>query len=57
MYKNVLWATDGSEAAGRALPHAKAFAAEGGGKLTVTTHASGPDLGCRFRPASRRSYV
>ena len=35
MYKHVLWATDGSEAADRALPHAKALAAEGGGPMTV----------------------
>ena len=35
MYKNVMWATDGSEAADRALAHAKALVAEGGGKLTV----------------------
>jgi nucleotide-binding universal stress UspA family protein len=35
MYKNVIWATDGSEAADRALTHAKALVAEGGGKLTV----------------------
>jgi len=35
MYKKVIWATDGSEAADRALPHAKALAAEGGGPLTV----------------------
>ena len=30
MYKKVMWATDGSEAADRALAHAKALAAEGG---------------------------
>ncbi len=35
MYKKVMWATDGSEAADRALAHAKALAAEGGGSLTV----------------------
>jgi len=35
MYKNVIWATDGSEAADRALAHAKALVAESGGKLTV----------------------
>lgn len=35
MYKKVLWATDGSEAADRALSHAKALAAEGGGPMTV----------------------
>ncbi len=35
MYKNVIWATDGSEAADRALAHAKALATESGGRLTV----------------------
>jgi len=35
MYKKVMWATDGSEAADRALTHAKALAAEGGGSVTV----------------------
>ena len=35
MYKKVLWATDGSEAADHALAHAKALAVEGGGSLTV----------------------
>jgi nucleotide-binding universal stress UspA family protein len=35
VYKNVIWATDGSEAADRALPHAKELAGEGGGTLTV----------------------
>jgi nucleotide-binding universal stress UspA family protein len=35
MYKNVIWATDGSEAADRALAHAKALATESGGHLTV----------------------
>lgn len=30
MYKKVMWATDGSQAADRALAHAKALAAEGG---------------------------
>lgn len=35
MYKNVMWATDGSESADRALAHAKALAADGGGPLTV----------------------
>jgi nucleotide-binding universal stress UspA family protein len=35
MFKRVVWATDGSEAADRALPHAKTFAAEGGGALFV----------------------
>jgi nucleotide-binding universal stress UspA family protein len=35
MYKKVVWATDGSEAADRALPHAKALAADGGHPVTV----------------------
>lgn len=35
MYKNVMWATDGSDSADRALPHAKALVSEAGGKLTV----------------------
>jgi len=35
MYKKVMWATDGSEAADRALAHAKALAAEGAGSVTV----------------------
>ena len=35
MYKKVMWATDGSEAADRALVHAKALAAEGGHSVTV----------------------
>ncbi|HTP21306.1 MAG TPA: universal stress protein [Solirubrobacteraceae bacterium] len=35
MYKKVMWATDGSEIADRALPHAKTLAADGGGPLTV----------------------
>jgi nucleotide-binding universal stress UspA family protein len=35
MYKNVMWATDGSDAADRALAHAEALAVEGGGALTV----------------------
>jgi nucleotide-binding universal stress UspA family protein len=29
MFKNIIWATDGSEAADRALPYAKALAADG----------------------------
>jgi nucleotide-binding universal stress UspA family protein len=33
MYKKVMWATDGSEAADRALPQAKTMAAEGGAPL------------------------
>ena len=35
MYKKVIWATDGSEAADHALPHAKAIAAEAGAPLVV----------------------
>ena len=35
MYKKVVWATDGSEAADHALAHAKALALAGGGSLTV----------------------
>jgi len=35
MYKKVTWATDGSEAADRALAHAKTLAAEAGGTMTV----------------------
>jgi len=35
MYKKVLWATDGSDAADRALAHAKALAADAGGSVTV----------------------
>ena len=35
MYKNVIWATDGSDGADRALAHAKRLVAESGGKLTV----------------------
>ncbi len=35
MYKKVMWATDGSDTADRALAHAKVLAADGGGPLTV----------------------
>lgn len=35
MFKTILWATDGSAAADRALPYAKALAQEGGKKLLV----------------------
>jgi nucleotide-binding universal stress UspA family protein len=35
VFRKVLWATDGSEAADRALPHAKAIAAESGAPLVV----------------------
>jgi nucleotide-binding universal stress UspA family protein len=35
VFKKVVWATDGSEAADRALPHAKAIAAESGAPMVV----------------------
>jgi nucleotide-binding universal stress UspA family protein len=35
MFKKVLWATDGSEAADQAMPVAENLAAEGGGELVV----------------------
>ena len=35
MYKKVIWATDGSEAADRALPQAKMIASESGAPLVV----------------------
>jgi nucleotide-binding universal stress UspA family protein len=35
MFKTVVWATDGSDAADHALEHAKALASEGGGSLVV----------------------
>ncbi|HJS95408.1 MAG TPA: universal stress protein [Solirubrobacteraceae bacterium] len=35
MFKKVVWATDGSEAADQALPLARTLAAEGGGELLV----------------------
>jgi nucleotide-binding universal stress UspA family protein len=35
MFKKVLWATDGSDAADRALVHAKAFATEGSAPLVA----------------------
>ena len=35
MYEKVMWATDGSEVADRALVHAKALAAGGGGSVIV----------------------
>ena len=35
MYKKVIWATDGSEAADRALSHARTIAAESGAPLVV----------------------
>lgn len=35
MYTKVIWATDGSQAADLALPHAKTLATEAGGELVV----------------------
>ncbi len=35
MYKKVMWATDGSDAADRAMVHAKTLAEEGGAPITV----------------------
>jgi nucleotide-binding universal stress UspA family protein len=35
MFKTIIWATDGSDAADRALPHATSLAQESGGKLVV----------------------
>jgi nucleotide-binding universal stress UspA family protein len=35
MYKKVLWATDGSDSADRAMLHAKQLAADAGGSVTV----------------------
>jgi nucleotide-binding universal stress UspA family protein len=35
MFKTVVWATDGSEAADQALPHAKSFASDPGASLVV----------------------
>lgn len=35
MFKTIVWATDGSESADRALPFAKALVKEEGGKLVV----------------------
>jgi nucleotide-binding universal stress UspA family protein len=35
MFKRVVWATDGSDDADQALPHAKTFATDGGGVLIV----------------------
>lgn len=38
MFKTVVWATDGSEAADRSLPYAKALA-EGGNRTLVVVHS------------------
>ena len=38
MYKKVMWPTDGSEIANRALPHAKMLAADGGGVGITVVH-------------------
>jgi nucleotide-binding universal stress UspA family protein len=35
MFKKVLWATDGSEAADLAMPLARTLAADGGGDLLI----------------------
>jgi nucleotide-binding universal stress UspA family protein len=35
LFKKIIWATDGSEAADRALPHAKTLAAEAGAPVVV----------------------
>jgi nucleotide-binding universal stress UspA family protein len=35
VFKKIVWATDGSEAADLALAHAKTLAADGGGELLV----------------------
>ena len=35
MFKSIVWATDGSESAERALPYAKSFASADGATLTV----------------------
>ena len=35
MYEKVVWATDGSEAADLALPHAATLAADSGGELFI----------------------
>jgi nucleotide-binding universal stress UspA family protein len=35
MFKTILWATDGSDTAARALPHALELAGQGGAKLIV----------------------
>ena len=35
MYKTVIWATDGSDAADRALVHAKALASDAGGQVLI----------------------
>ena len=39
MFKRIVWATDGSEAADRALPYAKELA-EGAGRTLVVVHAN-----------------
>jgi nucleotide-binding universal stress UspA family protein len=38
MFKTIVWATDGSDTADRALPYAKSFA-EGAGRKLVVVHA------------------
>lgn len=44
MFKTIVWATDGSEAADRALPYAKALA-EGDGRSLVVVHSEEHFLG------------
>lgn len=48
MFKKILWATDGSEAADKALPYVQSLAKEGGGSvevLHVIEHIMGPRAG------------
>lgn len=52
MFKKVVWATDGSEAADRALPLARTLAADGGGELLVVhcIELSQPGMWAARRP-------
>lgn len=48
MFKKILWATDGSEAADKALPYVQSLAKEGGGSVEVVhviEHLLGPRAG------------
>ena len=48
MFETIVWATDGSESADRALPYAKALAEKAGGKLVVVhavEHLAGAKAG------------
>lgn len=48
MFKKILWATDGSEAADKALPYVKTLAKEGGASVDVVhviEHLLGPRAG------------